>query len=85
MGKFREKEKEVMKCELCGGMVSKKKVSYMIFYGGHWVIVENVPAKVCHQCGERLFSPGVVEKLQKVIWSKQKPYKKIETPVFHLT
>ena len=84
MGGFCEKEKEIMKCDLCGWTVHKKNVSYTLFYEGHWVIVENVPAKVCKQCGEKLFSPRVVEKLQKVIWGKQKPYKKIETPVFNL-
>ncbi|MCK4859082.1 MAG: YgiT-type zinc finger protein [Candidatus Omnitrophica bacterium] len=73
-----------MKCELCGGEVEKKMVSYILFYEGHWVIVDKVPAKVCKQCGEKLFSPEVVENLQKIIWSKQKPIKKVETPVFEL-
>lgn len=84
MRRFCEKEKDIMKCQCCGGAVQKRNVSYTLFYDGRWVIVENVPAKVCKQCGEKLFSPRVVEKLQKVIWSKQKPYKKIETPVFNL-
>ncbi|OIO72676.1 MAG: hypothetical protein AUJ85_09670 [Elusimicrobia bacterium CG1_02_37_114] len=73
-----------MKCDLCGGKVIEKKVSYILFYEGHWVIVENVPASVCQQCGERLFAPKVVEELQNTIWSKQSPVKKIETPVFDL-
>lgn len=73
-----------MKCDLCGGRVEKKLISYTIFYQGHWIIVENVPAKVCQQCGERLFGPNVVEQLQKTIWNKQTPYKKIRTPVFDL-
>lgn len=30
------------------------------------------------------FSMDDKGKLQKVIWNKQKPYKKIETPVFNL-
>lgn len=71
-----------MRCELCGGKVVKKKTSYSIFYEGHWLIVEDVPAKVCLQCGERLFDPDTVESLQKTVWSKRKPDKKIETPVF---
>ena len=61
-----------------------KLISYILFYEGHWVIVENVPASVCQQCGERLFAPKVVEELQNTIWSKQSPVKKIETPVFDL-
>lgn len=73
-----------MKCDLCGGTVREENVSYTLFYEGHWVIVENVPAKVCHQCGEKLFSPDTVDRLQTTIWSKHKPAKKIETPVFDL-
>ncbi len=73
-----------MKCDLCGGKVEEKLVSYNLFYEEHWIIVENVPAKVCHQCGEKLYDPQAVTQLQKVIWSKRKPYKKIETPVFDL-
>jgi hypothetical protein len=39
---------------------------------------------VCNQCGEKLFDPHTVDRLQTIIWSKQKPIKKIETPVFDL-
>lgn len=73
-----------MKCELCGGKTEQTLTTYTLLYEGHWIIVENVPAKVCFQCGEKLFSPETVEQLQKVIWSKRKPVKKIETPVFDL-
>ena len=71
-----------MRCDLCGGRVEKKFISYNLFYEGHWIIVENVPAKVCQQCGEKLFEPKVVEQLQKIIWNKGQPQKKIKTPVF---
>ena len=74
-----------MKCELCRGKVRKELISYTLFYEGHWIIVENVPAKVCQQCGEKLFEPKVVERLQKIVWNKQAPHKKIKTPVFDLS
>ncbi|MBU1128181.1 MAG: YgiT-type zinc finger protein [Candidatus Omnitrophica bacterium] len=73
-----------MRCDFCGGRLNRKKVSYTIFYEGHWIIVEHVPAKVCRQCGEKTFSPDTVELLQKTVWSKRQPDKKIETPVFNL-
>ena len=73
-----------MKCDLCGGTVNEEKVSYTLFYEGHWIIVENVPAKVCNQCGEKLFDPDTVDRLQATIWKKQKPERKIKTPVFNL-
>lgn len=42
-------------------------------------------AKVCPQCGERLFDPEAVERSQKIIWDKQTPQKKIKIPIFHLS
>ena len=73
-----------MRCDLCGGRVRRELISYALFYEGHWIIVEHVPANVCHQCGEKLYDPETVNHLQRIIWSKEKPYKKVETPVFDL-
>ncbi|MBI4713459.1 MAG: YgiT-type zinc finger protein [Planctomycetes bacterium] len=71
-----------MKCDLCGGKIARQLVSYTLFYEGQWIIVDHVPANVCLQCGEKLFEPGTVEHLQKIIWEHHKPAKKIETPVY---
>ena len=46
------------------------------------IVVENVPAKVCVQCGERLYSAVTVERLQQTVWKKKTPSKVLETPVF---
>ena len=60
----------------------EQRVSYTVETGGQLVLVENVPARVCVETGEQLFSPDTVEKLQRLIWSKAKPARVIETPVF---
>jgi len=73
-----------MKCDICGGRREKTDISYNIFYRGRPVIIENVPAEVCQQCGEEYFDPDTVEMLQKVVWSQKKPKRTIETPVFDL-
>jgi len=49
---------------------------------GKFFIVEHVPARVCAETGEQLFSPETVEKLQKIIREQKKPVKVIETPVY---
>jgi len=56
-------------------------VTYAIEMDGRFVLVENVPARVCVETGERLFSPETVERLQATIWEK-KPNRFVETPVF---
>lgn len=70
-----------MKCDICGGPLVEKEVTYTIEFSGHLHIIENVPTKECLQCGERLYSPETVEKIQKAIWGKKKPDKIIQTPV----
>jgi len=70
------------KCDLCGGKIKHELISYTLLFEGHWIIVENVPADVCQQCGEKLFAPETVEHLQKIIWSQRKPAKNIQTPVY---
>ncbi|MEG3908788.1 YgiT-type zinc finger protein [Microcoleus sp. w1-18aA5] len=60
----------------------QEKVSYTLEINGKFIIIENVPARVCVETGERFFSPETVEHLQKMIWEDRKPIRVIETPVF---
>ena len=58
------------------------KVNYTLEIEGKFYVIENVPARVCRETGEQLFSPETVENLQKTIWGKEKPKRVIETPVY---
>ncbi len=60
----------------------EQKVTYTLEIKGKFIIIENVPARVCWETGERFFSPETVEQLQKMIWEDRKPTRVIETPVF---
>jgi len=60
----------------------KRRVTYTLEVEGHLVIIENVPARVCLETGERFFSPETVEHLQQIIWEKQEPKRMVEVPVF---
>ena len=59
-----------------------RKVTYVVELGGKVIIVENVPARVCVETGERFFSPETVERLQQTVWERQQPDRVVETPVF---
>lgn len=59
-----------------------KTVTYVLDDDGKIIVVENVPARVCVETGERLFSPETVERLQQVIWEHEKPVRILETPVY---
>lgn len=71
-----------MTCDLCGSPMKEQMVTYTIQLGDKLVVVEHVPAKVCVQCGERLYSPDTVERLQRTVWEQRSPSRMLQTPVF---
>ena len=46
----------------------EKKVTYVLEVNGKLFVIENVPARVNVETGEKFFSPQTVERLQKTIW-----------------
>ena len=59
-----------------------KKVTYTIEIDGKLTVIRNVPARVCVETGEQLFSAETVERIQELLLKKQKPSRTIEVPVF---
>lgn len=51
----------------------EQKVTYTLQLDDKFIIIENVPARVCLESGEKFFSPDTVEKLQETIWENKKP------------
>lgn len=60
----------------------ERRVTYTLERDGKFVIVENVPARLCLETGEQFFSPETVERLQQMIWEDKEPKRMIETPVY---
>lgn len=58
------------------------KATYHVDANGSLIVVENVPARVDIETGERLFSPPTVERLQHLVWKLSRPARVIETPVY---
>ncbi len=63
----------------------EKTVTYTLEVEGKIILIENVPARICLETGERLFSPETVERLQEMIWLPPKPKRYIQTPVYEFT
>lgn len=59
-----------------------RSVAYTVQKNGTFFIVENVPARVCLETGEELFTPETVERLQETIWTEHTPVRILATPVF---
>lgn len=56
-----------MQCLYCKGELVRKKVSYTATRKGYHVIIDDVPAWVCEQCGEPLFEEQAVEAVQGIL------------------
>jgi YgiT-type zinc finger domain-containing protein len=56
-----------MQCLYCKGTLVRKKVSYTASRNGYHMIIDDVPAWVCEQCGEPLFEEQAVEAVQGIL------------------
>ncbi|HEY84270.1 MAG TPA: type II toxin-antitoxin system MqsA family antitoxin [Chloroflexi bacterium] len=56
-----------MKCLYCKGELKRKKVSYTANRNGYHLIIDDVPAWVCQQCGETLFDEATTDAIQSML------------------
>ena len=71
-----------MKTHTWNETLDERLVTYTQEVDGRFIVVEHVPARVCRETGEQLFSPETVNRLQAIIRSRLKPARVIETPVY---
>ena len=57
-------------------------IQYFQEFEGQFFIIENVPARICNQCGEIILSETVSEKIQETIWSGATPKRTQQVPVY---
>jgi macrodomain Ter protein organizer (MatP/YcbG family) len=60
----------------------EEPVTYTLQLDDKFYLIENVPARVNEETGERHFEPEVVTKLQQLIRSGKAPDRVIETPIY---
>ena len=56
-----------MNCFFCKGNLVDGTTTFMTEIDGCAIIIKNVPAKICPQCGEASYSDEVAKKLEKII------------------
>ncbi|MEK7848393.1 MAG: type II toxin-antitoxin system MqsA family antitoxin [Chloroflexota bacterium] len=72
------------KCPFCAGELEDRAVTYPQKYKDTLIILENVPAEVCRQCGQVLLRPDVQERIQEIVWSETPPKRMASVPVYDL-
>ena len=58
------------------------EVNYTLERDWKVMIVEHVPARVCQEIGERLYSPETVERIHDILKGERQPTRTVETPVY---
>ena len=56
-----------MTCFYCKGQTIETITKFIVDLGACVVIVKNVPARVCQQCGEASYSSEVAKQLEKIV------------------
>ncbi|WP_045213595.1 type II toxin-antitoxin system MqsA family antitoxin [Desulfonatronovibrio magnus] len=54
-------------CPLCGGKQNPGTTTFTVDKGSVLVVVRNVPAMVCDQCGEAWIMDSVAEDLERIV------------------
>jgi YgiT-type zinc finger domain-containing protein len=73
-----------MKCELCGGSTTKKKVTKQHWLDGRLFLVENVESEVCTECGERYFHATTLDAIDAMLRGKHAVKQTMEVEVVSL-
>lgn len=63
----KSKDQKKMKCHYCGGEMEKGKATYTANRKGYHLLVDDVPAWICTQCGEVYFEEKEVDSIQDML------------------
>lgn len=70
-------------CHVCGSeRYHSELVDEVFTHNGTFVLVKQIPARVCENCGELTFSRETTEKVRRMIHGDSKPVTRVEVPVY---
>ena len=69
-------------CYFCKGRVVEETIKVDFRWGQRLKIIENVPALVCQQCGEKYFQSRVYRAMEQLAKSRKKPTARMTVDVF---
>lgn len=65
-------------CPLCGGTKKEGKTTFTVDLGFGVVVVRDVPATVCSQCGADWIADAIAEKLERIVEDARKRHRLVE-------
>ena len=55
------------RCSYCKGNLKEGKTEFMVRVGEEVIIIKEIPAYICDQCGEVFFIPEISRKIDKIM------------------
>lgn len=71
-------------CEYCGGPIVEKRVTLHRRVRGQYVLIENVPAGVCTECGTRYYAANVLKTIEESLRGRRQAERKVLVSVYSL-
>ena len=65
-------------CGICGGDRKESTTTFTVDYGTGIVVVRNVPAHVCGQCGEEWIPDDVAARLERIAQGARDQKRQVE-------
>lgn len=63
---------DVLNCIMCKSTLSVGNVNHIVDFNGHIIIIKEVPANICNQCGEYFLENEIALKLERIIEEAKK-------------
>lgn len=64
-----------MKCSIagCPGTYERKPVHHTVRHHGRVIVIDHVPAEICDVCGDVLFEPQTVRRIEQLLSDLPQP------------
>lgn len=69
-------------CEYCGGKIVEKRVTLHRKVKNKYVIIEDVPAGVCVECGTHFYAANVLKTIEASIRGRRKARREVLVPIY---
>ena len=71
-------------CEYCGGPIVEKRATLHRKVQERYVLIENVPAGVCTECGTRYYAANVLKTIEESLRGRRQAEREVLVPVYSL-
>jgi YgiT-type zinc finger domain-containing protein len=72
------------KCPECGGTKQPGTTTFTVDLGFGVIVVRNVPATVCSQCGADWIADNIAERLEAIVNDARKRQRQVEVTAFQM-